>query len=1063
LSRRRYTVPGFWSAFAVFVLGATPAFAQSGHILDGSACNFSGDMGAHLGSGHGIYPAAAGESGWAYSSDFVFKTSSDCERVRTGGIVACEKLRANCGTIASCSPRAGTGSSSSGGGTGSTANQEVFDKAIYEGLKHGGNDGAQLFGLGVLGKLITSMPSGDGGRAKAEAAERARLAEEERQRQAAEAARIAEEKRLAELERLRLEELERQRIFNAEKNGLAGQFKGTGGGLTFKDEGTKVASAAPCLSQPLLRFTKESDEKYAWREKQRQEGCSSKPSTSGAFVSLQTPTPTPTPGSGAPVSGPLPPQTSSPDWGKLVDDEPANGPAPAASASAPRNAQPEPDDAVPDDPPSVPRDAESDETPAAAGTAASLNQPDWSKVASGTEENVSMEARKPFDTAGEPLVVPRPGTSGGKTTSAASSQPRAGSPSSSTSPSSAPAGTVASAAGSSLRPMSFPTSQPPNQIPPQSASPVSSGNAPVVVDTGKAVAMIPPPRKPSKKPVLRLQKVPPVIGATRELELQVDDVSGGGECVFEWTATDALSLSPDPKRAPNSGTLRSTATFVANSLGIGTIEVRCRGSAEVMASGNLYVQPPILFVHGINSDASTWNAMRNELVARGFVNGKTLVKGGGPASSADFYTCSFSNNMGDWFQEAPELKDFIDRILSRIPFKEKPPVVLVAHSMGGLASRAYLQGNAGISPQEAAAKVGALVTIGTPHRGSFMAQLHYSESVLKVLAREVLGGEKGIEALAVTSPQIKNLNANVGKIGGLVRHVSIVTVVPQKDANAFRAVVPKVLKGRPLTVAALAIVPFQTGMTLDPLAEFAADPGYQLADNLPPLFDRSDSLVDVASQDLNSVKHAPRSIRIDGGIAEHLMQTKRTDLLFRGLKETGFFPNLEALPQTLCWSPSGVPELISEPTNVELFGMLGDGHALVTSEAFQNRVLSTGNAPAALMVAGGKAMVATMDRAQASVATVNDDYLAKATALKARGEAITALQRAGKIDNAEALKRRNALRVEALALWRTGSDGRFGTKEIAWNALRSDAGIAAGGAGTPASSNVSSMAPSCSR
>ena len=1058
MSRRRYTVPGFWSAFAVFVLGATPAFAQSGHILDGSACNFSGDMGAHLGSGHGIYPAAAGESGWAYSSDFVFKTSSDCERVRTGGLVACEKLRANCGTIASCSPRSGTGSSSSSGGTGSTANQEVFDKAIVQGITHGGSDGMQMLGLGILGKMITSMPAGDGGKAKAAAAEQARQAELERQRAAAEAARIAEEKRLAELERLRLEELERQRIFNAEKNGLAGQFKGTGGGLTFKDEGTKVASADPCLSQPLLRFTKESDEKYAWREKQRREGCSSKPSTSGAFVSLQTPTPTPTPGPGAPVSAPLPPQTSSPDWGKLVDDEPANGPATAASAPAPRNAEPEPDDAT-DDPGDV-----ATETPNDAGAAPSLNRPDWSKVASGTEENVSMEARKPFDTAGEPLVVPRPGTSAGKTTSAASSQPRAGSPSSSTSPSSAPAGTVASAAGSSLRPMSFPTSQPPNQTPPPSASPAPSGNAPaVVVDTGKAVAMIPPPKKPSRKPVLRLQKVPPVIGATRELELQVDDVSGGGECVFEWEATGSLSLSPDPKRAPNSGTMRSLATFVANSLGIGTINVRCRGSAEVMASGNLYVQPPILFVHGINSDASTWNAMRNELVARGFVNGKTLVKGGGSASSADFYTCSFSNKMGDWFQEGPELKEFIDRILSRIPFEKKPPVVLVAHSMGGLASRAYLQGNAGISPQEAAARVGALVTIGTPHRGSFMAQLHHSESVLKVLAREVLGGEKGIEALAVTSPQIKNLNANVGKIGGTVRHVSIVTVVPQKDAKAFRAVVPKVLKARPFTVAALAIAPFQTGMALDPLAEFAADPGYQLADNLPPLFDRSDSLVDIASQDLNSVKGAPRSIRIDGGIAEHLMQTKRTDLLFRGLKETGLFPNLEALPQTLCWSPSGVPELISEPTNVELFGMLGDGHALVTSEAFQNRVLSTGNAPAALMVAGGKAMVATMDRAQASVATVNDDYLAKATALKARGEAITALQRAGKIDNAEALKRRNALRVEALALWRTGSDGRFGTKEIAWNALRSDAGIAAGGAGTAASSNVSSMAPSCSR
>jgi pimeloyl-ACP methyl ester carboxylesterase len=91
-------------------------------------------------------------------------------------------------------------------------------------------------------------------------------------------------------------------------------------------------------------------------------------------------------------------------------------------------------------------------------------------------------------------------------------------------------------------------------------------------------------------------------------------------------------------------------------------------------------------------------------------------------------------------------------------------VVLVTHSMGGLAARAYLRAHGG-------AKIGRLITLGAPHHGSAHARLGMGEN-----ARQMEPGSAWLVALAA---------ADVGGLG--VPFVSIFThhdnfVAPQTSS-----------------------------------------------------------------------------------------------------------------------------------------------------------------------------------------------------------------------------------------------------------------------------------------
>lgn len=161
---------------------------------------------------------------------------------------------------------------------------------------------------------------------------------------------------------------------------------------------------------------------------------------------------------------------------------------------------------------------------------------------------------------------------------------------------------------------------------------------------------------------------------------------------------------------------------------------------------------PILLIHGLGSDYRTWDSLKNTFQHRfGWSYGGNmnfcLNQDGNLATgnkvidyrdwtnvaslrAADFYTANFNvgmngqdvsatnpsvqSNQAAIVKQGLAVRDAIKHIL-QVTGKDK--VVLLGHSMGGLASREYLQ-NSSNWQAEGRHHVAKLATLGTPHGGS---------------------------------------------------------------------------------------------------------------------------------------------------------------------------------------------------------------------------------------------------------------------------------------------------------------------------------------------------------
>ena len=151
---------------------------------------------------------------------------------------------------------------------------------------------------------------------------------------------------------------------------------------------------------------------------------------------------------------------------------------------------------------------------------------------------------------------------------------------------------------------------------------------------------------------------------------------------------------------------------------------------------------PVLFIHGFCSSADTWTDTLPQLSTRryGVDVPRVYVSAGGKAAGrtpvlpgAKSFRIDFTDLSGGFdllavanvptVQKAGELKVIIDAIKR---FTGAPSVILVGHSLGGLAARAYVQG-IGRDRNGAAIAYGrdvaALITISTPNQGSVLANL----------------------------------------------------------------------------------------------------------------------------------------------------------------------------------------------------------------------------------------------------------------------------------------------------------------------------------------------------
>ncbi|MBK7853099.1 MAG: alpha/beta fold hydrolase [Bacteroidetes bacterium] len=159
---------------------------------------------------------------------------------------------------------------------------------------------------------------------------------------------------------------------------------------------------------------------------------------------------------------------------------------------------------------------------------------------------------------------------------------------------------------------------------------------------------------------------------------------------------------------------------------------------------------PLIFIHGLNSSDETWSNMVDSLeYFYGWSFGGRmdfcLKQDGDYVSSSlvdeyqdwtdplslhpdDYYTVNFDvdifgtahgidykSNQSGIVKQGIAIRDAIKNVLS-ITGRDK--VILVGHSMGGLASREYLQNQSLFQPSDGEKHVAMLVTIGTPHGGS---------------------------------------------------------------------------------------------------------------------------------------------------------------------------------------------------------------------------------------------------------------------------------------------------------------------------------------------------------
>ena len=212
-------------------------------------------------------------------------------------------------------------------------------------------------------------------------------------------------------------------------------------------------------------------------------------------------------------------------------------------------------------------------------------------------------------------------------------------------------------------------------------------------------------------------------------------------------------------------------------------------------------QLPILFVHGWCSRPDTWSSVIDALQpSPRFGNGVTHLyldrdtveqkKPGSGPPSRELFTIEFrADAIGDGFdpvhvtnvpiqRKAYELYRVVQEV-KRI--SGQATVIVIAHSMGGLVTRAYVEGFASITGtaqniipfQNDIARV---ITIGTPHTGTAMAGL-YADIPWGNDCKNWPSVVKG--QMLEDSPFLSDLNATA--IPGNVDVVTVASFEPGRD------------------------------------------------------------------------------------------------------------------------------------------------------------------------------------------------------------------------------------------------------------------------------------------
>lgn len=362
---------------------------------------------------------------------------------------------------------------------------------------------------------------------------------------------------------------------------------------------------------------------------------------------------------------------------------------------------------------------------------------------------------------------------------------------------------------------------------------------------------------------------------------------------FRWQLDGKEILELRDARAPAQGifpmprgglTTAAASTRTAIPLRPGRVEIAVEyevGGRKASSKATLDIVPPLLLLHGIASNAQTWDAMKERLERSRLLFGGKLCATCPPPRPADFYTADFRYPQWSYLAQKDDVAAYVGQIASLVSRDARPEgrrVAILAHSMGGLASRAYLQSPAYRKD------VAALVTVGTPHRGSLAAQFvspqEYPQPVRAILGeviRRYVGldlSSDGVRELAIVSNDMKTLNSGAAaSLPRDVRYVFVVGTLPPETAHEI------------LSETAVRVLG-------------TLERNDTVFNQLRHIFERTDVLVDEGSQNLNTLVpgigqvihtkaiHCCWSKQRDG---KPLNETEQTDVLLRALAATGQF------------------------------------------------------------------------------------------------------------------------------------------------------------------------------
>jgi uncharacterized protein (TIGR02145 family) len=219
---------------------------------------------------------------------------------------------------------------------------------------------------------------------------------------------------------------------------------------------------------------------------------------------------------------------------------------------------------------------------------------------------------------------------------------------------------------------------------------------------------------------------------------------------YTYNGNTVIAKFTHPKYLNISGLYRSDNLQVVNS-----------------ADGNvIYSQPvqiyraPVLLVHGLWGDIGSMNTIDENLRNSGKYN-RTLLRNFGYTKT---HAASFSTNSNVIKEE---INNHFNGLLLMKYSAGK--VDIIAHSMGGILSRLYLQNNDcanGITTNCYRGDIHKLLTLNTPHSGTQIASFLLSNNIAAILARMYLTREGkpcdggAVDDLQCTSTAIASLNGS---------------------------------------------------------------------------------------------------------------------------------------------------------------------------------------------------------------------------------------------------------------------------------------------------------------